>query len=70
MTKYGPHLSAGGWFISRMYRHSPSNLIIKGLRHHTHTAGKIVPRWFVQMGYVGDHTVGFLPELGVCCCCC
>ncbi len=36
MSKYGPHLSTGGWFISRMYRHSPSNLIIKGLWHHTH----------------------------------
>lgn len=40
MSKQGPHLGAGGWFISRTYRHSPSesnNVIIAGLRHHTPT---------------------------------
>lgn len=47
MSKQGPHLGAGGWFISRMYRHSPSesnNVIITGLRHHTHTPqGRLFP---------------------------
>lgn len=48
MSKQGPHLGAGGWFISRMYRHSPSdsnNVIITGVTaSHTHTPrGRLFP---------------------------
>lgn len=53
MSKQGLHLGAGGWFISRMYRHSPSDLIIMWLRHHTHTVSlsRCGMWWIIRWGF-------------------